>query len=161
MNHHVNYTRIKAVANALSELNSKVVFVGGAVISLYATRPILEIRPTDDIDVIIEILNYNEWVKLEEKLLAIGFQNMIDSKIVCRYTINGIIVDIMPTNDTSIGFTNIWYESWFNESVQMELNGIKIQILNSCYFIATKIEAFKGRGNNDGRFWRFNLSLGK
>jgi hypothetical protein len=48
---------------------------------------------------------------LEEKLLAIGFQNMIDSKIVCRYTINGIIVDIMPTNDTSIGFTNIWYES--------------------------------------------------
>jgi hypothetical protein len=60
MNHHVNYTKIMAVANALSELNSKVVFVGGAVISLYATRPILEIRPTDDIDVIIEILNYNE-----------------------------------------------------------------------------------------------------
>jgi len=34
------------------------VFVGGATISLYADKPVMEIRPTDDIDVIIEVLNY-------------------------------------------------------------------------------------------------------
>ena len=58
MNHHINIVRIKAVANALKELNEKVVFVGGATISLYADKPVMEIRPTDDIDVIIEVLNY-------------------------------------------------------------------------------------------------------
>ena len=58
MNHQTNIVRIKAVANALRKLNEKVVFVGGATISLYPDRAVFEVRPTDDVDVIIEILNY-------------------------------------------------------------------------------------------------------
>ena len=58
MNHHTNTVRIKAVANALENLKEKVVFVGGATISLYPDRQVFEVRPTDDVDVIIEILNY-------------------------------------------------------------------------------------------------------
>jgi hypothetical protein len=58
MSHHVNIVRIKVVANALDTLKEKVVFVGGATISLYPDKPVLEVRPTDDVDVIIEILNY-------------------------------------------------------------------------------------------------------
>lgn len=46
--------------NALQELRDQVVFVGGSTVSLYADRPVLEIRPTDDIDVIVEILNYRQ-----------------------------------------------------------------------------------------------------
>lgn len=67
MNHHLNITRIKAVANALDGLNEKVVFVGGATISLYPDKPVLEVRPTDDVDVILEILNYSNRIELEEK----------------------------------------------------------------------------------------------
>lgn len=66
MSHHVNIVRIKAVANALDTLKEKVVFVGGATISLYPDKPVLEVRPTDDVDVIIEILNYKNRVELEE-----------------------------------------------------------------------------------------------
>jgi len=40
----INMTRIKAVYNALEELKHKVVFVGGAVVSLYADREVLEFR---------------------------------------------------------------------------------------------------------------------
>jgi hypothetical protein len=152
MNHHINFVRIKAVASALAEINEKIVFVGGAIISLYATRPVLEIRPTDDIDVIVEILNYKQRIRLEEKLLEIGFENVIDSNIICRYSIKGIIVDIMPTNDPSIGFTNLWYELGFKDAIQYQLDLQLINILDPCYFLATKIEAFKGRGNSDGRF---------
>jgi len=65
MDYHTNIIRIKAVANALDSLKEKVVFVGGATVSLYANRPVLEIRPTDDVDVIIEILNYRERAGLE------------------------------------------------------------------------------------------------
>ncbi len=107
MNHHENTVRIKAVHNNLADLKDKVVYVGGATISLYSDRETLEVRPTDDIDVIVEILSYNERSKLEEKLRLIGFQHDMDSSVVCRYKIQGIIVDIMPTADESIGFKNI------------------------------------------------------
>ena len=126
--------------------------MGGATISLYPDRPVLEVRPTDDIDVIIEILNYVDRAKLEERLRSIGFSHDIESGVICRYKIQGIIVDIMPTNDPSIGFTNIWYPEGFEKAVDHEIDERSIiKILSAPYFIATKLEAHKARGKNDGR----------
>lgn len=82
MSEHTNIIRIQAVANALKELKEQVVFVGGATVSLYADRPVHDIRPTDDIDVIIEVLNYSQRQLLEERLREIGFTNDIDSGIM-------------------------------------------------------------------------------
>ena len=152
MSHHINIIRIKAVANAFADLKDKVVFVGGATISLYPDRPVIEVRPTDDVDVIIEILNYVDRMKLEEKLRSIGFSHDKESGIICRFIIQGIIVDIMPTNDPSIGFNNIWYPEGFDQAVSYRIDEkIIIKILSAPYFIATKIEAHKSRGKNDGR----------
>lgn len=39
VNSYRNIVRIKVVAKALRELNNKVVFVGGAVVDLYADDP--------------------------------------------------------------------------------------------------------------------------
>ncbi|MBK7636041.1 MAG: hypothetical protein IPJ13_18520 [Saprospiraceae bacterium] len=56
MSHHHNLLRIVTVARALAELNKDVVFVGGAVVSLYSQKPhLIDLRVTDDIDIIIEI----------------------------------------------------------------------------------------------------------
>ncbi len=152
MNHHTNIVRIKVVSNALALLKEKIVFVGGATISLYPDRPVFEVRPTDDVDVIIEILNYADRVLLEEKLRSIGFLHDMESGVICRYKIQGIIVDIMPTNDPSIGFTNIWYPEGFEKAIDYYLAGDSIiKILSAPYFIVTKLEAHKGRGKNDGR----------
>ena len=152
MSHHTNKVRIKAVANALGELKEKVVFVGGAIISLYPDRPVFEIRPTDDVDVIIEIVNYAGRTALEEKLRAIGFTHDIESGVICRYHIQGIIVDIMPTDDPSIGFTNKWYPEGFAQAVNYDIDEYcTVKILSAPYFIATKLEAFKSRGKSDGR----------
>ncbi len=152
MNHHINTTRIKAVAHALDSLKEKVVFVGGATISLYPDRPVFEARPTDDIDVIIEILNYSGRSELEAKLRSIGFSHDIESGVICRYRIQGIIVDIMPTNDPSIGFTNRWYTDGFNNAVDHKIDETcTVKILSAPYFVGTKLEAYKNRGGNDGR----------
>ena len=152
MSHHTNIVRIKAVANALGELKDKVVFVGGSTISLYPDRPVFEVRPTDDVDVIIEILNYVDRMELEEKLRSIGFTHDIESGIICRYKIQGIIVDIMPTNDASIGFTNKWYPDGFANAINHQIDEmLTVKILSAPYYIATKLEAHKSRGNNDGR----------
>lgn len=50
------------------------VFVGGAVISLYTDDPAAdEIRPTGDIDLTIQLAGFGEWTKLNERLLELGF----------------------------------------------------------------------------------------
>ncbi len=152
MSHHTNIVRIKAVAKVLDNLQEKVVFVGGATISLYPDRPVFEVRPTDDVDVIIEILNYADRAELEGKLRSIGFSHDIESGVVCRFRIQGIIVDIMPTNDPSIGFNNIWYQEGFDNAIDHRFDEQStVKILSGPYFIATKLEAHKDRGKNDGR----------
>ena len=152
MSHYTNIVRIKAVYNSLADLKDKVVFVGGATISLYADRETLEVRPTDDVDVIIELINYNERAELEEKLRSLGFQNDVESNVVCRFIIQGIIVDIMPTTPDSIGFSNQWYPEGFKNAIDYKIDDNNVvKILSSPYFIATKLEAFKGRGGGDGR----------
>lgn len=59
----------------------------------------------------------------------------------------------MPTDDISIGFKNIWYQEGFENAIEYPIEqGLEmIKILQAPYFIATKLEAFKGRGGNDGR----------
>ena len=152
MSHQQNITRIKATSNALGALAKDVVFVGGATVSLYTDRPADEVRPTDDVDVLIELTNYNEYSLLDEKLRSMGFENDIESAVICRYRIQGIVVDIMPTNEKILGFSNRWYPEAFKNSIQKDLlNDCTVNIFDAAHFIATKFEAFKGRGKSDGR----------
>ncbi len=136
----------------MEELQDKIVFVGGAVVSLYADRAVPEFRPTDDVDVLVEVLNYKERTRLEEILRLKGFTHDIASGIVCRFIIKGITVDVMPTNDSSIGFTSQWYEKGFMNSILYKIDDKHIiRILSAPYFLVTKLEAFNGRGGSDGR----------
>ena len=152
MSHSLNIDRIKTVSHALGALKEKIVFVGGAVISLYADRAVFEVRGTEDVDVIIEIVNYSARAALEEKLRQIGFAHDIESSVVCRFKIAGVVVDVMPTNDPSIGFTNKWYPGGFKQSVMFTIDQKNtIKILSAPYFLATKLEAFKSRGKGNGR----------
>jgi hypothetical protein len=67
MSHRENITRIKAVYFPLEELSAAVVFVGGAVVSLYSTRPEVETRSTDDVDIVVEIARYKEYAAIIAK----------------------------------------------------------------------------------------------
>ncbi|SFD09955.1 hypothetical protein SAMN05518672_101468 [Chitinophaga sp. CF118] len=152
MSHRENITRIKAVYNALEELEQEVVFVGGATVSLYADRSGEEVRPTNDVDILIELLNYKGYQQLETKLREKGFVNDQESKVICRYKIHGIIVDVMPTSEEILGFSNKWYKQGFANAMDHSLeDGYIIRLFKPAYFIATKLEAFKNRGQGDGR----------
>jgi len=64
-NRIINIDLVARVANGLQELRGKMVFVGGAVISLYTDDPAAdEIRPTTDIDMTIDLANYAEWAQM-------------------------------------------------------------------------------------------------
>lgn len=151
---HENLVRIKAVGQALKDLKQDYVFVGGATVALYATNSELatEVRPTDDVDVIVELTTYRGYSELDEQLRGIGFQNDIFSGVICRYKIQGIIVDVMPTDPQAIGFSNRWYPEGFATAQEIQLDGeTTIKIFTLPYFVASKWEAFKGRGHNDYR----------
>ncbi|NJM26647.1 MAG: hypothetical protein HC859_15385 [Bacteroidia bacterium] len=75
MSHQNNIERITTVYEALGDLQDKVVFVGGATVSFYADQLAFEIRETDDMDVIVEILNYSQYADLDDRLRSKGFVN--------------------------------------------------------------------------------------
>ena len=152
MNQHLSIVRIKAVANVLSSLKDKIVFVGGATVALYVPKEItMEVRPTDDVDIVVEVLSLQAYYTLENALRAVGFQQDMYSKVICRYQIQGITVDIMPTTDI-LGFSNLWYPEAFKNAIDVLVdNDMYVKIFPVAYFIASKIEAFKSRGANDYR----------
>jgi predicted nucleotidyltransferase len=153
MSDRENIQRIKAVHKALGEeLNKVVIYIGGAVVSLYHDRPSVEIRPTDDVDILVELITYKGYEELEKRLRARGFVNDIESGVICRYIIQGITVDVMPTSEKILGFANRWYKVAAAQSIQIALpEGPEIKIFSAVYFLATKIEAYKDRGKGDGR----------
>lgn len=157
MNHNRNIDRIKTVYNALEDLRDKVVFIGGAVVSLYADRDWDEVRETDDVDILVEIYTYPQFSELEEKLRQIGFAHDKEARFIGRYKIPGITVDVMGLDEKILGFANQWYKEAFQHSISHKIDDeITIKIFTAPYFLASKLEAFKNRGKNaageyDGR----------
>jgi lipid A disaccharide synthetase len=65
---------IQEVAQAFEGLDQEVVFVGGATVALYLDLSTAEeIRPTEDVDVVIQIASAMDYSKFSEKLLKLKF----------------------------------------------------------------------------------------
>lgn len=136
----------------LGELCDEMVFLGGCTTGLLITDPAAPpVRETKDIDVIIEITTKAEYYKLSKKLRALGFkEDQTEGAPICRWKSEGIILDVMPTDSEILGFSNEWYEDAMEKADEYILpNGKIIKIVTPPYFLATKIEAFEGRGEGD------------
>ncbi len=149
-----NIDMLQIVAIGLEEIKNDLVFVGGAVAELYASDPASsDIRPTTDIDCLIELYSRTDYSRLEERLRAKGFVN--DTSIgapICRWIYKNIKVDVMPTDEKILGFSNRWYLEGIENKIGKALpNGTEIFIFPPQYFLGTKFEAHKNRGGNDLR----------
>lgn len=98
------------------------------------------------------MIDYSGYAAIKDVLRKKGFANDTESKIICRYKIHGIIVDVMPISEKVLGFSNKWYAPGFNKAIEFEIDKQHtVKIFPATYFIASKMEAFKNRGKNDGR----------
>lgn len=143
---------IERVTAALGPLSKDVVFVGGAVVRLLVTDPsITEFRTTDDVDVIVEITSRGAFAEFEDQLREIGFRNVTyPGAPLCRWDVDGTIVDVMPTEERLLGFSNRWYPEAIRTAHAVALpSGTSVRVIDPVVFIATKLEAFSKRGNND------------
>ncbi|MFO1390792.1 MAG: hypothetical protein U1E94_01005 [Agitococcus sp.] len=152
-NQKIMIEMIDVVAQSLGDdLLEKVVFVGGCTTALLVDDVVTlqDIRSTQDVDMIVEVLSKSEYQDLCQKLRQRGFKESVEDDVICRWRLGSMIVDVMPTNQEILGFSNIWYPEAveFAKSYQLPSNRI-IRVVSPTYFLATKIEAFAGRGNND------------
>lgn len=135
---------------ALGDVADEMVFVGGATTGLLITdRAAPEVRVTKDVDVIIQVSNASEFYEFEERLRERGFTE--DRQLVCRWHhSHSVILDMMPTDEKILGFSNRWYEGAIASATLYELDSsISIRLITAPYFCATKLVAFDGRGNRD------------
>lgn len=142
---------LEKVAAILDCLPDQFVFTGGATISLYVDEILWDdLRPTKDVDCVAEIYSRIEYYDLAERLRSIGLQECIEHNApLCRWVYQDLLVDVMPCDKNVLGFSNRWYEEGIAHKILYRLpSGRDIWIFPSIYLLASKVEAFIGRGKD-------------
>lgn len=151
-NNQINIGVIKKIAAALGELNGRVVYVGGAVVSLYINDPAAdEVRPTKDIDISLEILSLHELEEIRIQLQKKKFIQTNDLDVMCRFRYDDVTVDVMSTKAIGWAPSDRWFAPGFKVSELVRIEEQEIRILPFPYFLATKFSAFHDRGAKDPR----------
>jgi predicted nucleotidyltransferase len=144
-----NVALVELAALKLGNLIDNLVLIGGCAAGLLITdnaRP--PVRTTLDVDLVVEIATRIKYYELADQLKQIGFRE--NTEVICRWEVDGLKVDVMPTNDAILGFSNRWYSEVVTQSKRIKLpSGREINLISSPLFIATKLEAFYERGNGD------------
>lgn len=151
-----NADLLLSAAEKLAPLLDRIVFVGGCAAGLLITDPgAAPVRPTIDVDAIIRIESYVELIALEARLRQLGFeQPRLEGAPLCRWIHGKLILDLMPTDPAILGFSNRWYPQAFENVEIIKVGDYQIRMISAPYFLATKLEAFHGRGRSDCRMSR-------
>ncbi len=148
-----NLEMVALVAERLGDLRGEVVFLGGAVTALLVTDPAAaEVRPTTDVDVIVDLATHTDYARLSERLRKLGFrEDTSEGAPACRWLVAGVKVDVMPTNEAVLGFGNRWYGPAIEHAEARTVGELAVRVVSAPYFLGTKLEAFDGRGEGDYR----------
>ena len=110
-------------AHALDDLRADIVFVGGAIVELLITdQAAPPVRPTKDIDVVVQVATLAEYYKVADRMRALGFSEDDQDNVICRWRGHNLIVDVMPAREEVLGFSNRWYESAMQNSRGLGIN---------------------------------------
>src|SRR5262249_55031354 len=114
-----------AAAEALAPFVDELVFVGGATVHLWLTEPAAPpVRTTDDVDVICEVAGYGNYARLADRLREAGLRQELNERVICRWRdpASGIAIDVMPTDESILGFSNRWYPRAIETAVECRLS---------------------------------------
>ena len=137
------------MAEALQDIKQEMVFVGGAVISLYTDDPAAdEIRPTQDVDVTLNIVNLSHWEQVQGELAQLGFHPDPFRHAICSYKYKDIPVDIISAEEGPLGPAKRWFKIGFENLWTATARGQEIRILSAPCYLASKFEAFNDRGTD-------------
>jgi hypothetical protein len=135
----------------LAPLLDELVFVGGCTTGLFITDSAAGgIRPTRDVDAIVDVASYSKYTALAERLRGLGLaEDTTPGAPLCRWRRDDLIVDVMPVSERILGFSNRWYPAAIETAQSVNIAGHDVRVVTPAFFIATKLEAFHGRGGDD------------
>lgn len=143
---------LELAADKLGPLLDEVVFVGGATVALWITDPgAPPVRPTKDVDVVVEVATRGAFHDFEARLRERHFAEDRADGVICRWRHpSGLVLDAMPSEPGILGFDNRWQSAAIPHAIPRELpSSATIRAVSPPYLLATKLEAFKSRGNRD------------
>jgi hypothetical protein len=101
--------------------------------------------------VIAGIASCAEYTLFSEGLRALGFQEDLSEEApLCRWKHGSLTLDVMPLDASVPGFSNRWYPEALSTARPNQLSvDLTVRAISAPYFLATKLEAFRGRGHGD------------
>lgn len=146
-----NRTLFESVVRLLAPVLGDLVFVGGCTTGLFITDPAAAgVRPTVDVDAIVDVATDAGYSTLAERLRALGLgEDTSPGAPMCRWRRDGVVVDVMPVDERILGFSNRWYPTALATARTLDLAGQRVRVVTPPLFVATKLEAFRGRGRGD------------
>jgi len=149
----VSVALLELGAAMLGDLVGEVVFTGGATVALWITDPgAPEPRPTEDVDVIVEVTSRRRFADFEQRLRALRFREDHESGVICRWrhADSDLVLDAMPTDAAILGFASRWQRAAVPHAIHCDLpSGATIAAVSPPFLVATKLEAFADRGDAD------------
>jgi len=146
----VDFLLLELAAAKLHGLLNDIVFVGGATLACFINDPgAAPIRATEDVDVIAEIMSPMDYFDISERLRSCGFfEDAREGAPACRWLHEELVLDVMPIKNGVLGLSNRWYPEALHTAHHVILpNQQRIKVITAPYFLGTKIEAFRDRGN--------------
>ena len=143
---------LHVVARHFNGLDIPYAFLGASILPLLVDNPaVQEIRPTIDIDLSVQVVTLPALYKLEERLRALGFRHDTrEGAPICRWLVEGIIVDVMPTEAAVFGMASEWFHEAVKTATKMDWgNGVHAPVITRSCFLATKLTAYRDRGTKD------------
>lgn len=146
---------LERAAQELTPFLDEVAFVGGATIALWITdQAAPSPRVTKDVDLVVEVASRAGWYRFEERLRAHGLRNDSASRVICRWRAGSpgdeLLVDLMPGDASILGFENRWQRPALDRAETLPLPSVRrIRAITPPYLLATKLEAWGGRGGGD------------
>lgn len=143
---------LRVVARYFNGLDIPYTFLGASVLPLLVDDPsVLEIRPTLDIDLSVQVVTLPEFYELEERLRGLGFRHDTrEGAPICRWLVEGVTVDVMPTESAIFGMASEWFHEAVTTATKIDLGeGVRAPVITRPCFLATKLTAYRDRGAKD------------
>lgn len=138
MNRHKNHVDLLLhVANRLGELKDDAVFIGGSICGLLLTDPASgDVRPTDDVDFVVQVTTKSQYDNLQERLRRKGFRDVVDEVgPICRMKIDSIFVAFKDRGN------NDYRGSHDIEDIIAILNG-RVELWRECWLMPEDVRSF-------------------
>lgn len=147
----INIGALRSVSGRLDAVRLSYAFTGGAVVNLLLDHPDLSpARPTDDVDVIVELASDERYSSIETKLRESGFEHdMSEGAPKCRWRLGLLVVDIMPTRGEGIGLNTKWFDEVLSEAQPINYAGTTLRVVSPVGLLVLKYLTFCERGEHD------------